>query len=210
MRHTWGVEGSTVWLSLGNVDVHVHTICCVIPCHLFLLKGQCQFCSKLRSKPWRSLHDYRAMLFTLHTLFQIQLVVLGNLCSPNTMNILFLSTVPDAPGETGIPLEWKQGTPLCSRIATCISWSSLGGLKGVTFCVLISHLQGKGINGSCAIVFFQKAHVFIHVKHQNCSQKILNNQSLFKIVLIYLGLSLFVNFIYLFIFNLNLFILIRG
>src|SRR5574339_881590 len=39
--------------------------------------------------------------------------------------------IPDAPGETGIPLEWKQSTPLCSRIATGISWSSLGGLKGV-------------------------------------------------------------------------------
>ena len=39
--------------------------------------------------------------------------------------------VPDAPGETGIHLEWKQRTPLCSRIATGISWSSLGGLKGV-------------------------------------------------------------------------------
>ena len=38
---------------------------------------------------------------------------------------------PDAPGETGIHLEWKQGTPLCSRVATGISWSSLGGLKGV-------------------------------------------------------------------------------
>ena len=39
--------------------------------------------------------------------------------------------IPDAPGETGIRLEWKQRTPLCSRIATGISWSSLGGLKGV-------------------------------------------------------------------------------
>src|SRR5574337_1224342 len=28
-------------------------------------------------------------------------------------------------------LEWKQRTPLCSRVATGISWSSLGGLKGV-------------------------------------------------------------------------------
>src|SRR5574340_1528222 len=26
--------------------------------------------------------------------------------------------IPDAPGETGIHLEWKQRTPLCSRIAT--------------------------------------------------------------------------------------------
>ena len=26
-------------------------------------------------------------------------------------------------------LEWKQRTPLCSRVATGISWSSLGGLK---------------------------------------------------------------------------------
>src|SRR5574340_1323667 len=34
-------------------------------------------------------------------------------------------------GETGIHLEWKQRTPLCSREATGISWSSLGGLKGV-------------------------------------------------------------------------------
>src|SRR5574339_738846 len=25
--------------------------------------------------------------------------------------------IPDAPGETGIPLEWKQRTPLCSRVA---------------------------------------------------------------------------------------------
>ena len=39
--------------------------------------------------------------------------------------------IPDTPGETGIHLEWKQRTPLCSRIATGISWSSLGGLKGV-------------------------------------------------------------------------------
>src|SRR5574337_64129 len=39
--------------------------------------------------------------------------------------------IPDAPGETGIHLEWKQRTPLCSRVATDISWSSLGGLKGV-------------------------------------------------------------------------------
>src|SRR5574340_626638 len=39
--------------------------------------------------------------------------------------------IPDAPGETGIHLEWKQRPPLCSRIATGISWSSLGGLKGV-------------------------------------------------------------------------------
>ena len=39
--------------------------------------------------------------------------------------------IPDAPGETGIHLGWKQRTPLCSRIATAISWSSLGGLKGV-------------------------------------------------------------------------------
>src|SRR5574337_1021376 len=28
------------------------------------------------------------------------------------------SCIPDAPGETGIHLEWKQRTPLCSRIAT--------------------------------------------------------------------------------------------
>ena len=35
-------------------------------------------------------------------------------------------------GAEGFPLcEWKQRTPLCSRIATGISWSSLGGLKGV-------------------------------------------------------------------------------
>ena len=39
--------------------------------------------------------------------------------------------IPDAPGETGIHLEWKQRTPLCSRVATGISWSLLGGLKGV-------------------------------------------------------------------------------
>ena len=39
--------------------------------------------------------------------------------------------IPDAPGETGIHLEWKPRTPLCSRIAMGISWSSLGGLKGV-------------------------------------------------------------------------------
>src|SRR5574337_1355440 len=39
--------------------------------------------------------------------------------------------IPHAPGETGIPLEWKQRTPLCSRIATGIAWRSLGGLKGV-------------------------------------------------------------------------------
>ena len=39
--------------------------------------------------------------------------------------------IPDAPGETGIHLEWKQRTPLCCRVATGISRSSLGGLKGV-------------------------------------------------------------------------------
>ena len=39
--------------------------------------------------------------------------------------------IPDTPGETGIHLEWKQRTPLCSRVATGISWSSLSGLKGV-------------------------------------------------------------------------------
>ena len=39
--------------------------------------------------------------------------------------------IPDAPGETGSHLEWKQRSPLCSRVATGISWSSLGGLKGV-------------------------------------------------------------------------------
>ena len=39
--------------------------------------------------------------------------------------------IPDAPGETGIHLEWKQRSPLCSRVATGISGSSLGGLKGV-------------------------------------------------------------------------------
>ena len=41
------------------------------------------------------------------------------------------SCIQDAPEETGIHLEWKQRTPLCSRIATSISWSSLCGLKGV-------------------------------------------------------------------------------
>ena len=39
--------------------------------------------------------------------------------------------IPDAPGETGIHLEWKQRSPLCSRITTGTSWSSLGGPKGV-------------------------------------------------------------------------------
>ena len=39
--------------------------------------------------------------------------------------------IPDAPGETGIHLEWKQRTPLCSLVAAGISWSSLGGLKGL-------------------------------------------------------------------------------
>ena len=39
--------------------------------------------------------------------------------------------IQDAPEETGIHLEWKQRTPLCSRIATGVSWSSLGGLKEV-------------------------------------------------------------------------------
>ena len=29
--------------------------------------------------------------------------------------------IPDAPGETGIHLEWKQRSPLCSRVATGIS-----------------------------------------------------------------------------------------
>ena len=36
--------------------------------------------------------------------------------------------IPDAPGETGIHLEGKQRTPLCSRVATGISWSSLGNI----------------------------------------------------------------------------------
>ena len=39
--------------------------------------------------------------------------------------------IPDAPGETCIHLEWKQRSPLCSRVATGISGSSLGGLKVV-------------------------------------------------------------------------------
>ena len=39
--------------------------------------------------------------------------------------------IPDAPGETGIHLERKQRTPLCSRVVTGISWSSLSDLKGV-------------------------------------------------------------------------------
>ena len=39
--------------------------------------------------------------------------------------------IPDALGETSIHFEWKQRSPLCSRIATGISWSSVGGLKGV-------------------------------------------------------------------------------
>ena len=39
--------------------------------------------------------------------------------------------IPDAPGETGIHLEWKLRTSLCSRVATGISGSSLCGLKGV-------------------------------------------------------------------------------
>ena len=30
--------------------------------------------------------------------------------------------IPDAPGETGLHLEWKQRTPLCSRMATSIFW----------------------------------------------------------------------------------------
>ena len=29
--------------------------------------------------------------------------------------------IPDAPGETGIHLEWKPGTPLCSRVATYLA-----------------------------------------------------------------------------------------
>ena len=39
--------------------------------------------------------------------------------------------IPDAPGETGIHLEWKQRSPLCSRVATGIPWNSMTGLKGV-------------------------------------------------------------------------------
>ena len=39
--------------------------------------------------------------------------------------------IPDAPGETGIHLEWKHSTPLCAGVATVNSWSSLGELKGV-------------------------------------------------------------------------------
>src|SRR5574339_527703 len=38
---------------------------------------------------------------------------------------------PDAPGETGIHLEGKQRSPLCSRVGTGISGSSLCELKGV-------------------------------------------------------------------------------
>ena len=34
-------------------------------------------------------------------------------------------------GETGIHLEWKQRSPLCSRVATGIFWCSLGELKGI-------------------------------------------------------------------------------
>ena len=39
--------------------------------------------------------------------------------------------IPDAPGETGIHLEWKPSNPVCSRVAMVFSWSSLSGLKGV-------------------------------------------------------------------------------
>src|SRR5574342_1261269 len=37
-------------------------------------------------------------------------------------------SIPDTPGETGIHLEWKQRTPLCSRIAT---WplEAVGGVE---------------------------------------------------------------------------------
>ena len=50
--------------------------------------------------------------------------------SPHRTHILTLKCllslpgcIPDAPGETGIHLEWKQRSPLCSRVAMGISWS---------------------------------------------------------------------------------------
>ena len=48
----------------------------------------------------------------------------------------------------GIPLEWKQRSPLCSRIATGISWSSLGGLKGVK--PLFKLLKDGKMNSGCS------------------------------------------------------------
>ena len=52
-------------------------------------------------------------------------------CSHEIKRRLLLGRKVMTPGQTGIHLEWKHRTPLCSRIATGISWSSLGGLKGV-------------------------------------------------------------------------------
>ena len=49
--------------------------------------------------------------------------------------------IPDAPGETGIHLEWKQRSPLCSRVATGISGSSLGGHKAPEEQVGLSHYE---------------------------------------------------------------------
>lgn len=43
VRHTWGAEWSTLWLSLGNLDVLLFAIYCVTAWHLFMLKGHCQF-----------------------------------------------------------------------------------------------------------------------------------------------------------------------
>ena len=39
--------------------------------------------------------------------------------------------IPDAPGETGIHLEWKHSTPLCAGVATVNSMELTGWIKGI-------------------------------------------------------------------------------
>lgn len=58
VRPTGGVKWSTVWLYLGNPDVHPHKIYCAVSCDLFTLNSQCQFNSRYRIKIWRSRRDY--------------------------------------------------------------------------------------------------------------------------------------------------------
>src|SRR5574337_683010 len=76
----------------------------------------------------------RSTLFPYTTLFRSNRPHLG-LCPEASVPLQgrhgSRGCIPDTPGETGIHLEWKKRTPLCSRDATGISWSSLGGLKGV-------------------------------------------------------------------------------
>ena len=64
--------------------------------------------------------------------------------------------IPDAPGETGIHLEWKQRTPLCSRVAP--AFINLGYVS------VISNNNLRRISDSQYILVF---YAFIMTKERN-------------------------------------------